>query len=143
MMRMMIMMMMVTMMMMMVLLFLFHLSASFPLIGWASEPGDNTDNTVSTINTISTINTANTISTISTMRLGNSQGKHNDTHTSSDVPTVSVIVGVSAFITFFLLNFMLWKRPEIQAGGVLGSLIHYPAGSLGNRTYQKPPEIPC
>lgn len=48
--------------------------------GWASEPGDNTDNTVSTINTISTINTANTIST---MRLGNSQGKRNDTHTSS------------------------------------------------------------
>ncbi|KAF5895240.1 putative endonuclease 4, partial [Clarias magur] len=77
---------------------------------WVSE--DNTVNTVNTANTVNTVNTANTVNTVNTVNI-TPQGIHKDKHTSSDMPTLSVvtlIVGVSIFITLLLLSFMLWKR---------------------------------
>ncbi|XP_060761486.1 uncharacterized protein LOC132871385 isoform X1 [Neoarius graeffei] len=51
---------------------------------------------------------------------------------------VTLLVGASVFITFLLLCFTLFKRPETEAGGVIGSLIHYPpAWSLENTMKQE------
>ncbi|KAB5514971.1 hypothetical protein PHYPO_G00248910 [Pangasianodon hypophthalmus] len=63
-----------------------------------------------------------------------------------DVSALSVVtplVGASVFVTLLLLSFAMFKRQESQAGGVIGSLIHYPARSLENSTQQGsllPPE---
>ncbi|XP_053508168.1 uncharacterized protein LOC128624498 [Ictalurus furcatus] len=56
---------------------------------------------------------------------------------SGDLSVLSVVtplVGASIFITLLLLSFTMFKRQESQAGGVLGSLIHYPAHSLEKTT---------
>ncbi|XP_053529702.1 uncharacterized protein LOC108280324 [Ictalurus punctatus] len=56
---------------------------------------------------------------------------------SRDLSVLSVatpLVGASVFITLLLLSFAMFKRQESQAGGVLGSLIHYPAHSLERTT---------
>ncbi|XP_060761487.1 uncharacterized protein LOC132871385 isoform X2 [Neoarius graeffei] len=61
-----------------------------------------------------------------------------DSGDTSGSSIVTLLVGASVFITFLLLCFTLFKRPETEAGGVIGSLIHYPpAWSLENTMKQE------
>ncbi|XP_062843362.1 uncharacterized protein LOC134302257 [Trichomycterus rosablanca] len=60
-----------------------------------------------------------------------------DNHTSADTFMLAVLApGLAAlvFLTLFLLSFLMFKTGASGTGGVIGSIIHYPANN--NRAEQ-------